>query len=143
MKTKKFVFGVLIAVLIIVVAGAIIYVSQYKAKTITSFFDNDTNKIDKIDIVDGSNGNVITIDDKKVISDISGYLSKLKLTKVHNDSSTGWNYRFSVYESNTEKLNITFIGEGLCTIGDTKYKIEKSTDVTAKSLFDEAKRPTK
>lgn len=143
MKTKKFVFGVLIAVLIIVVAGAIIYALQYKEKAITSFFDNDASKIDRIDIVDGSNGNVITVDGKKVISDISVYLSTLKLIKVHNEPSTGWNYRFSVYESNTEKLNITFVGEGLCTIGDTKYKIKKSTDITVKSLFDEAKNPAK
>ncbi len=65
MKKKKILY-ILLAVLLtfsIIITG--ISISQYRTKTITNFYNNDVNKIDKVDITNGTNGNIVTVTDKK------------------------------------------------------------------------------
>lgn len=137
MKINLKIFIAICLVSIVLISAFFIF--QYRTKTITSFFDNDLNKINKIDITNGSNGNIVTVEDKKMISNISNYLSNLKLKKVlNNNPSTGWNFRLSIYENSKEFFNITFIGEELCLINGTKYKIEKPINLTVETLYNEA-----
>jgi hypothetical protein len=145
MKNRKLLFTIAIATGIIIILGSIFLFHQNNIKTITSLYNNDANKINKIEIMSGSNPNRLTVDNKKVISDITNYLSKLKFTKIHSEPSTGWDYRFFIYESNKKKLEIEFVSENLCIFNNNgvKYTIEKSTDVTAKSLYNEALKSAK
>lgn len=141
MKVNK--IHIIIAILILVMAGIIMYISSFSEKTITSFFDNDIKKIDKIEIMDGNNGKIINVDDKKVTRDICEYLSKLKLRKFLEPPCGGWSYRFTIYENKKEKIDITFRGDTDCEINGTKYKIEKSTSLAINSLFEEARKSIK
>jgi len=114
---KKAILIILI-LLAITILGIVTYMHKYSAKTITNFFDNDVSKISRVDITNGNNGNVISVDDKKVISYISAYLSKLRLKKVFDKPSTGWSYRYSINENGKEALNITFNGDEFCRINE-------------------------
>jgi cell division protein YceG involved in septum cleavage len=143
MKKIKLLTIISIVLVVSIVLGGSILFSQYQTKSITSFIDNDKSKINKIDIMNGNNGEIVSVDNKQVISDISAYLSKLKLKKISPPPSTGWTYRFSINENDKEILNITFKSDKECEINDSKYKIEKSTDVTVDKLYDEAKKSGK
>ena len=138
MKKIKLPLIVSIAVIVIaIVLGTAIYLFQNQTKSITSFFNNNTNKITRINITNSS-GNVITVDDKKLISNISDYLSKLKFKKLYNQPSTGWLYQFSFHENSTNAFVFTFLSYDSCQINSSKYKIENSTDITIDSIYKEA-----
>lgn len=146
MKINKLSTIIIIIVVLVMLVSSILFIrhkAQYQTKDITSFFNNDVSKINKIDIVNGNNGEIVSVDNKSIISNISMYLSKIKLTKVSLPPSTGWTYRFSIIENGNEVLNITFNGEEYCIINNSKYKIDKSTDIVIDSLYNEAKKATK
>ena len=128
-----------IIVMLLILIGIVILGSVLQTKRITSFCDNDANRISRIDIMNGNNGEIISVDNKDIIKDISTYLSKLKLKKVVLPASTGWTYRLSVIENGKEVLNMTFNGDEYCKINDVKYKIKRSTDVSIYQLYDKAK----
>jgi hypothetical protein len=101
MKNRKLLFTIAIATgIIIIILGSIFLFHRNNIKTIRSLYNNDTTKINKIEIISGSNPNILTVDNKKVISYITNYLSKLKFAKIHSEPSTGWDYRLFIYESN-------------------------------------------
>ncbi len=141
MKKMKLLTIIIVVVLSIVIGGEILF-STYETKSITSFFDNHTSKINKIDITNGNNGEIISVDNKKVIGHISTYLSKLKFKKISPPPSTGWCYWFFIYENHKKVLDITFLGDQ-CIINNSKYRIQKSTDVTVDALYNEAKKAYK
>ena len=111
MKKKKILFVILAVVLAFSIIITVISISQYRTKTITNFYNNDVNKIDKINITNGTNGNIVTVTDKKMISSICNYLSKLKFNKIRSQPSTGWSYNISVIENKKDVVNIEFISD--------------------------------
>ncbi|KNY28865.1 hypothetical protein [Pseudobacteroides cellulosolvens] len=139
---KKNYLIILLTFIILGVAG-FSYLYIFSSKSITSFYNNDVSKISSIDILDGNNGNIISINDKKVIASISTFLSTIKLKRVIEKPSSGWKYRFSINEYDKEVLNIVFINDEYCKINSMKYKITKSSDVTIKSIYDEAVKSIK
>jgi hypothetical protein len=140
-KKNILVIIILIIVVISIVFGCVIY--KYQTKTITSFFHNDTSKITRITIMN-SGGNIITVNDKKIISNISDYLSKLKFKRISNKPlSVGWSYMFSFYEKDTEMFGFASLGDSFCTIKGNRYSVINSTNVTIESLYDEAKKVSK
>jgi hypothetical protein len=143
MKNGKVLRGVSISVLLIGLIIIILYVYQFRTRSITSFFDNDLSKINKINIRNGSNGDLVITEDKKSIKDISDYLSKIEVQKIKDKPTLGWSYAFNIYENNEERFAIVFISEYYCWINGTKYKIRKSTDTTPEYLYNEAKSTVK
>jgi len=139
MKKSKF-YIALPALIITIIALCLIYfINENSNKTFTNFYRNDMHKIDKIDIINGSNGNIVTITDKKMISDIRNYFSSLEFEKAPDDKKDGWTYSFAVYKGYKNSFNITFMGENDCGINDKKYKIVKSNGDTVESLYVTAK----
>lgn len=134
MRIAKFPVFIMALILIVIIFGLVMYITQYSTKKVTTFFENDATKITRINIMDGNNGNITTIDDRKAISDISSYLASLELKKFKDEPSGGWSYRVSVFEEDKEVFNITFNGDVFCTIDGTKYNIEKSSDFKIESL---------
>jgi hypothetical protein len=136
---------VIIIVLLAIVVGIIVYNSQNTTKTVDDFYNIDISTIDKIDIMNGSNGNITTVNNKKVINDICSYLSALTFKKAHSEPSTGWDYRFFIYENGQKEFEVTFISNKLCIFNNNgiKYSMANSTDVTYESLYNEAVKSAK
>lgn len=141
MKKKKILFVILAVVLAFSIIITVISISQYRTKTITNFYNNDVNKIDKINITNGTNGNIVTVTDKKMISSICNYLSKLKFNKIRSQPSTGWSYNISVIENKKDVVNIEFISDDLCIFNrnSKKYDIQRSDKTTLESIYNNAK----
>ena len=135
MKIKTFIPIVIILLVLIIVA--VWFISSNSIKTITDFHHNDPEKISKIDMLNGNNGEIISIKNKKTISDICKYMSRIKFKKFNPEPSTGWSYEFKFYENNKEMLDITFNGDTACDIDGTKYKTEKSIDMTIDTFYQE------
>ena len=131
---------ILFASIIVIIALCLFYfINQYRTKTITDFYNNDANKINKIDILNGSNGNIVTVTDKKMIANICDYLTNSKFKKIPDPKSDGWTYGLAVYEGDKEVFGATFMGDNRCGTGKSYYNIEKSTTVTLESLYNTAK----
>jgi preprotein translocase subunit YajC len=146
MKTKKIPIIAIIIIVVLIISVGLILFAKHQAqsqKKNADFLNIDTSKINKIYITNGNNGEILSVVDKLIIADISTYLTKLKLTKISPPPSSGWSYRFSIIENNKEVLNITFNGDEYCTIHDSKYKIDKSTNITVDTLYNEAKKVSK
>ena len=89
MKRSKFYIGLSVLIIMLITLCLVYFISQNSTKSITSFYNNDANKIDKIDIINGSNGNVVTVTDKKMIGNLCDYLESLKLKKYVMNKKTG------------------------------------------------------
>lgn len=143
MKSSKPIITIIIVIFlsIIIVGSYILFMRhkiEYQTKTITNFFENNPNKINKIDVINGNNGEITSITNKAIINDVSDYLSKLSFKKFSPPESSGWSYRFSIYENSKNVFNITFNGDEFCKINSSKYKIEKS-DKKIESLYKKIK----
>ena len=142
MKKKKILFVILAVVLAFSIIITVISISQYRTKTITNFYNNDANKIDKINITNGTNGNIVAVTDKKMISSICNYLSKLKFKKIRSqEPSSGWSYDFSVIQNKKEAISINFLSDEICifNINGIKYDIQRSDNTTLESIYNNAK----
>ena len=115
-----------------------IFISNGK-RNINDFYKINYDQVNKVDIINGNNGDITTVENKETISQILAYLSSLSIIRTYDKESSGWSYRFSIYENNIEKLNITFLGNDFCKIDGIKYKIEKKTDITIDELYEKAK----
>jgi hypothetical protein len=135
MKKSKLYIGLSALLIILITLCTIYFINQNSTKSITSFYNNDANKINKIDMIDGSNGNIVTVTDKKMVDDICDYLQSLKLKKIRDEKKDGWTYSLAIYEGSKNSFNITFMGENQCGTKGSKYKLQKSNDVTIESLY--------
>lgn len=85
--------------------------------------------------------NYITVTDKKFISNISDYLSKLKFKRISNKPLiVGWSYMFSFYENDTNTFGFASLGDPVCLIKGNRYSVLNSTNITIESLYNEAKK---
>lgn len=135
---KRKIISCFILVFILICGGIYFYI--HRNQPITNFFNNEDNKINKISILNGNNGEISTIEDEKTITYFSKYLSNIKLKKIYDShSSTGWSYQFSIYEEGKKQIDITFLGDEACIINNSKYLIKKSTNITIDSVYNKAK----
>lgn len=83
----------------------------------------------------------MTVTDKKMISSICNYLSKLKFKKIRSqEPSSGWSYDFSVIQNKKEAISINFLSDEICifNINGIKYDIQRSDNTTLESIYNTA-----
>lgn len=127
-------YGIIITFLLILLIGATVSMWTNRQLPIESFYENNSDKITSIEVVNSTNGSTV-IKDKDYINAFSEYLSQIELKKVklgNNENSS--NFKFIVYEGNTDRFEISFSGTDFCNINNSNYKLEGTPSVSFDSL---------
>lgn len=95
-----------------------------RPRKIDAFFDNNSEDITFIEVVNDTNGSVL-IKEKDFINEFCGYLSQVEfdrvsLKKTDNDPT----YRYLIHESNGKVFEITFYNNEFCKLGKSDYRIK-------------------
>jgi len=83
----------------------------------------------------GNTGNTHTVTGNEAIDYLTNYLSQISMIRVLNPKSTGWSYRFTIYEDSKQTLDV-FISDNYIEIGKAKYKIIKHADKSIADVFE-------
>ncbi len=123
-------------VLIVVVAIAVIAVLfvLFVPKQAGFFYINDTEKIERIMMMNGNNGQRIYADEDecKMIED---YLSSCIFTPNYlKPRACGWSYRF-IIESDGKTTDFVFAGDN-CSIDSVDYKFQTTSETSLKEIWE-------
>ena len=123
---------VIIVLVIIVILG--LFKILIGPKSIESFCDMDSSKISSITSMNGNTGDMHTVTSEEAIHYLTHYLSQISMIRVFEPASTGWSYRFTIYEASAPKLDV-FVNDNYIEIGKAKYKIITSANEPIADVF--------
>ena len=124
---------VLITVLVIIVM-LVLFKIFIGPKSIESFCDLDSAKISSITSMNGNTGDRHTVTSDEAINYLTHYLSQISMIRVFEPASTGWMYRFTIFEDKDSTLDVV-ISDKYINIGKAKYKIIKHADEPIAEVF--------
>ncbi|MDN3018392.1 hypothetical protein PH210_19615 [Paenibacillus sp. BSR1-1] len=79
-----------------------------ETKTLPQFYEKDLETVNKVVIVDGSNGNKKTITDPPVIEEFLNRISDVKFIPEKNqDKRVGWRYSITLFQKGEDPFQFT------------------------------------
>lgn len=136
MKLKKRLIITLSAVVLIFIISLL--VSPYVlARRFDSFIGRNRNKITRVNMINGSNGLIVSTTDRSKIEKIISIVDNRKYSKNFDQQErNGFNYAMEFYVSDKKVLTMVSIGQGNIVNG-TRYNVDKLISVEeVKTWFD-------
>ena len=130
MNTKKL-LAIALPVLTVSIILIVYCVLLTRVNKVSDLVNLDS--VNKVVLMDGSNGNYTDVNDEKEMDAIIKSLDKLELKRYHGEDSTGWVFAI-ILKTNNSEYKITFQGVERCVDDNGNEYIIKNADDNLKNL---------
>ena len=130
MNNKKL-LAIALPVLIVSIILIVYCVLLTRVNKVSDLVNLDS--VNKVVLMDGSNGNYTDVNDEKEMDAIIKSLDKLELKRYHGEDSTGWVFAI-ILKTNNSEYKITFQGVERCVDDNGNEYIIKNADDNLKNL---------